>query len=406
VDLYLLLNYNGRVPSRVLYAAFDLVPSPKGASTHITYFVRGLVNAGYGTTLITAGDRMLPDRENYVGATLLRAPAGDEPHFLKRALAFGDFALAQAQHAPVYDFVHVRSIWSGWPLAKARPRLGYRWMIYEVNGLPSVELKYHYPAARETGVLSKVREWEVATLSAADAIICPARVTADFIASLGIDRDKITVIPNGVDTELFHPPVEDLPAPDVPTILYIGTYADWQGLEVLVRALPIVLAQRPVRLLLMGRGRKRQRKGLQKMARKLGVAEALAIEPAVPHEQVPAVISAADICVVPLGYNDRNVSQGCCPLKLLEYMACGRPVVAADLPVVREIARPGLEALLFCPDDPADLAGQILRLLSDRELASDLADRGAERVGQCFTWRQAQDRLLSVYNGLESGDPN
>ena len=118
------------MPSRVLYAAFDLVPSPKGASTHITYFVRGLVEAGYDTTLITAGDHARPDRESYWGATLLRAPAGDEPHFLKRAMAFGDFALAQAQDAPSFDFIHVRSIWSGWPLAKARPRLGYHRLIY------------------------------------------------------------------------------------------------------------------------------------------------------------------------------------------------------------------------------------------------------------------------------------
>ena len=103
--------------SSVLYAAFDLVPSPKGASTHITYFVRGLVAAGCQVTLITAGDPTRPGQETYEGATLLRAPAGDDHNFLARAMAFGRFTLAHAA-AHAYDIVHVRSVWSGFPLVQ------------------------------------------------------------------------------------------------------------------------------------------------------------------------------------------------------------------------------------------------------------------------------------------------
>src|SRR5512137_2565085 len=97
----------------VLYTAFDVVPSPKGASTHITYFTRGLVEAGYEVTLITAGSPALPEREIYAGATMLRAPSGDDPNFLKRALAFGDFVLAHVTAAAPYAAVHFRSVWSG-----------------------------------------------------------------------------------------------------------------------------------------------------------------------------------------------------------------------------------------------------------------------------------------------------
>ena len=69
---------------KILYTAFDLVPSPKGASTHITYFARGLVEAGYDLTLITAGDPALPERADYFGATLLRAPTMEEPNRLEK----------------------------------------------------------------------------------------------------------------------------------------------------------------------------------------------------------------------------------------------------------------------------------------------------------------------------------
>jgi glycosyltransferase involved in cell wall biosynthesis len=98
-----------------------------------------------------------------------------------------------------------------------------------------------------------------------------------------------------------------------------------------------------------------------------------------------------------LGFNDRNVTQGCCPIKLLEYMACRRPIVAANLPVVRELVRDGVEALLFEPDNAADLAGCLRRLLDDPALAERLAANGYERVRREFTWDIARQALLDVY---------
>jgi len=386
------------VKPRVLYTAFDVVPSPKGASTHITYFTRGLVEAGYEVTLITAGSPALPEREIYAGATLLRAPSGDDPNFLKRALTFGDFVLAHVAAAAPYHMVHFRSVWSGFLLAEARPHFGYK-LLYEVNGLPSVEMKYHYPALRGAPALDKIRERELATLHRADVVICPSYVTANYLASLGVPRPKIEVIPNGIDPQLFRPiPKQTLSAElQPPTILYLGTLADWQGLETLVSAMPLVLARRTVRLRLVGPGRKPQGKRLQKRVRKLGLAAHVSIETPVSHTQAATLITQADVCVAPLGYNDRNVNQGCCPLKILEYMACGRPIVAADLPVVRELVRAGSEALLFSPDDPADLARQILAVLEDPALATRLGANAADRAHRQFTWPVAQATLLTVY---------
>ena len=143
----------------VLYSAFDVVPSPKGASTHITYFVCGLVEAGYRVQLITAGDPSLPERDTYCGADVLRVPPGDDPNFLKRAVEFGQ---AVMQHidgvgTPSYDVCHFRSIWCGLPIVQAKARRGYK-TLFEVNGLPSIELKYHYPALRGSPLLDKFKE--------------------------------------------------------------------------------------------------------------------------------------------------------------------------------------------------------------------------------------------------------
>jgi len=388
----------------VLYSAFDVVPSPKGASTHITYFVCGLIEAGYRVQLITAGDPSLPERETYCGADILRVPTGDDPNFLKRAIAFGQAVMRHIESGdigmPSYDVAHFRSIWCGLPLVQAKTRWGYT-TLFEVNGLPSVELKYHYPALKGSAVLDKIKQQEIVTLLLADAIICPSAVTRAYITSLGIPRAKITVIPNGVDTRLFAPQPFSPPT-DQPTLLYLGTLADWQGLDALIEALPIILTQHAVKLLIVGKGRGRQRKDLEKRVRKLGLENHVSIEPTVPHHQVPALIAQADVCVAPLAYNDRNVTQGCCPIKIIEYMACARPIVAANLPVVRELVREGADALLFAPDDPADLARCVLAILDDPSLAKRLADSAARRARDKFSWREAQNKLLRVYESLTS----
>lgn len=382
----------------VLYTAFDVVPSPKGASTHITYFTRGLVQAGYRVQLVTAGDPALPERGDYCGAAILRVPAGDDANFLERAMAFGEAVLRHLETAPPYAVAHFRSVWDGLAIVQARARFGYK-TLFEVNGLPSVELKYHYPALKGTPLLAKIRQQEVAALLLADAIVCPSGVTRAFLASLGVPRERIVVIPNGVDTRLFTPqPVR--PAAGVPSLLYIGTLADWQGLNLLLQALPMIVSEIPVKLRIVGRGRGRQRKDLLKQIGRLGLEEHVALEPAVPHHEMPALVAQADVCLAPLAYNDRNVTQGCCPLKVIEYMACARPIVASDLPVVRELVREDVDALLCAPDDPADLARGVLALLRDPERARQLGDAAARRARTRYSWRAAQKKLLRVYRML------
>jgi len=377
------------------------VPSPKGASTHITYFSQALVEAGYEVTLITAGDESLPEQETYAGATILRVPPGQDLNFLKRALAFGEYVLKHISQAEPYHIAHFRSIWSGLPLAQAREYFGYK-LLYEVNGLPSIEMKYHYPALRNTPTLKKIDQQETTTLTLADAIICPSQVTRTYLSSRDIPADKITVIPNGVDIDRFQSNTNALEASESQKVLlYIGTLADWQGLDTLLEAMPLVLARQPTACLrIIGRGRKRQRKTLAKRIRKLNLEQQVTVEDSIPHAEMPALIAQAGVGVAPLGCNDRNVTQGCCPLKILEYMAAGRPIVASNLPVVRELVRPDREALLFTPNDPEDLAHQILTILDDPTLAATLTTNATTRARQQFTWAIAQQKLLEVYNQL------
>ena len=382
----------------ILYTAFDIVPSPKGASTHILHNLRGLVNAQHRVHLITPNDGLLPPEDTIDGARVTRVSQDLAQNFLARAVHFGRAISSHLAIHHNYDVVHFRNIWDGFEIAQNKKKYGYK-TLFEVNGLPSIELKYHYPGL-DSDLLSKIKEQEIATLHLSDAIICPSRVTRDYIASLGLNRKLVTVIPNGVSPSDFS--ASPLPARGerAPVLLYIGTLADWQGLDIVIKALPKILEQQPVRLQIVGRGRSRQRKMLAKQIRRLGVEEYVVVQPAVPHHEIPALIASADICVAPLGLNDRNVTQGACPIKLLEYMAAGRPMLASNMPIVRELVREDVDALLFSPNDPDDLARQTLALLNDFELSKRLAESASQRALSKFTWHESQKKLLKVYEKL------
>jgi glycosyltransferase involved in cell wall biosynthesis len=385
---------------RILYTAFDIVPSPKGASTHILHNIRGLVNGNFDVHLVTPNDGLLPSEDQIEGAQITRITQDLSQNFLARAIHFGKAVAAHLTLHPDYDVVHYRNIWDGLFIAQNKKRFGYK-VLFEVNGLPSIELKYHYPGL-DAELLTKIKEQEIATLHLSDAIICPSNVTREHIASLGLSRKLITVIPNGVSPSDFFP--SPLPPRDgrVPVLLYIGTLADWQGLEVVIKALPKILEQRAVQLCIVGRGRSRQRKMLLKQIRRLGVEGSVSLQSAVPHHEVPNLIAESDICLAPLGLNDRNVTQGACPIKVLEYMASSRPLIASNMPIVRELVREDVDGLLFSPNDPDDLAYKVLMLLNDVDLSKRLADCATERALSKFTWHESQKKLLKVYERLLS----
>jgi glycosyltransferase involved in cell wall biosynthesis len=254
--------------TKVLYTAFDIVPSPKGASTHILHNIRGLVNSHFDVHLLTPNDGLLPSEDTVEGARVTRIPQDLTQNFLERAAHFGRAVLNHLALHHEYRVVHYRNIWDGLGIAQNKKRLGYK-TLFEVNGLPSIELKYHYPGL-DLNLLSKIKEQEIATLHLSDAIVCPSNVTRAYIASLGLNRKLVTVIPNGVSPSDFSPSPPPNREGRVPVLLYIGTLADWQGLEVVIKALPRILENQPVRLQIVGRGRSRQRKVARKANSQIG----------------------------------------------------------------------------------------------------------------------------------------
>ncbi|MBD2538829.1 glycosyltransferase family 4 protein [Coleofasciculus sp. FACHB-SPT36] len=410
--------------SRIVYVSFDTVPAPKGAAIHISAFTQALADAFGDIQLVT------------VSPTAYAVNQRESPHVIQSMLpALGDTLINRVLYFRAmlgnwwqnqwFETVHIRSIYEGFPIALSKEKL-CKYLIFEVNGLPSIELKYRYPAvAEDRELLHKLKAQEKICLEASDLILTPSSVTRDYLQTRGVPGSKIRVIPNGVDLDIFtyrpskfrdaeYPnlPYQDKETPllqiendSIKTqprfqVLYFGTFSPWQGINLAVEALALADRDFSTQLTVIGQGRDFQILALKQLALKLGVAESLTILDPVSQAELVQKIHASDVILAPLTPNDRNLVQGCCPLKILEGMATGTPVIASDLPVVRELGVDGVHFLLVKPGSAKEIKDALLRLKTEPELAINLARNARQQIENDYTWKHAGDALVAAYEEL------
>jgi glycosyltransferase involved in cell wall biosynthesis len=138
-------------------------------------------------------------------------------------------------------------------------------------------------------------------------------------------------------------------------------------------------AARKIKVLMVGAGKEYLES--RKIAESLGLLDGiLTMKPGVPKDEVPGILAALDIAVLP-GSTDII-----CPIKIQEYMACELPSVAPDYACNREVLRDGVTGALFTPKDEADLAAKIIHLADNRELREEMGRRAREEVIRRFSW--------------------
>src|SRR5205823_10509581 len=128
------------------------------------------------------------------------------------------------------------------------------------------------------------------------------------------------------------------------------------------------------RLNILGASGARQTEPVAALAAKLGIGGQVEIAPAVEQPELVRALHRSFAVLAPLAVNDRNITQGCCPLKILEGMAAGVPVIATDLPVVRELVEHGKHLLLVKPNSVDQMAGAIRQLHADPDLWRRLSE--------------------------------
>jgi glycosyltransferase involved in cell wall biosynthesis len=292
--------------------------------------------------------------------------------------------------------VHFRDPWSGAPLV-LRPH-SYA-SVYEVNALPSIELPSLFPDLGPS-TLEKIRRVELDCCAAADLIVTPSRTTAALLASLGIDEGKVEVIPNGADLDERAARPEDAPAQ---YLLYFGAAQSWQGIDTLLRAFARLQDFEDLRLVLCASRDSSAWRAYARMAERLGVAARIVWKYELSEPELARWRQHALVSVAALTDCERNVVQGCAPLKILESMASGTAVVASDVPPVRELIRDRENGWLVHPERPAELARAIRILLEHPQRARELGASARRTIEERFTWERSTSALRSAYAGLMKG---
>ena len=312
--------------------------------------------------------------------------------FLKRAMAYSEWVEGQLKHQTALRVGHFRDVWGGIPIVQQE----HIFSIFEVNGLPSIELPNRYPhIALRT--LKKVYAMEQQCLEKAQLILCPSETIKKHLITRAVLPEKIHVLPNGADEPNRYPKPTDLPEQYA---VYFGALQPWQGVDVLLKAMQYLQDKPALKLVICASHKPKHARPYRKLAEKLVLENQLIWKHQLNKNELHAVVQHAFCSLAPLSECSRNIEQGCSPLKIFESMACKTPIVATDLPVIREILNDA-EAKFCRPDRPAELA-RCIRLLSDYpQVGVQLADNAYQKFKQNYQWQAIDHRLLEFYDNLE-----
>jgi PEP-CTERM/exosortase A-associated glycosyltransferase len=380
------------------------------------YRTLGIVNQqralGWEPVLLTSGKHYAPGpaREQIGDWEFLRTPRPTGPvtklPWFRELKIVGDLGRRLdeiiAEIRP--DIIHAHS-----PVLNVLPaiRAGRRHaipIVYEVRALWEDAAASHGTHGKAGLRYQATRLIETRALHNADAVttICEG-LRAEAIAR-GIPGDKITIIPNAVDRKLFRG--AGLPDRGLATRLglwgktvlaFFGSFYSYEGLDLLLRAVPELQRLRPdIGVLLVGGGPEEDR--LRALARELDLGESVVFVGRVPHEEMQRYYDLADLLVFPRV--SMRLTELVTPMKPLEAMAQERIVVASNVGGHRELIRDRETGYLFLANEPQSLAEGVLAALADQASWPRIRARAIEFIDSERSWAHSVARYADVYGRI------
>ena len=239
-------------------------------------------------------------------------------------------------------------------------------------------------------------KWRDLLLRNAAGIFAVSRYTGNLIRGRGIPEEKVHIVPNGVDLNIFYPrekmeAKKRLGLTGKRIILTVSRLVKRKGIDTTIKALSYLDDTcSDLVYLIVGNGP--YRKQLIRLAQRHSGSQRIIFTGPVPDEDLPFFYSAADIFVMP----SREEKGGCVEgfgLVFLEANACRTPVIGTRSGGIPDAVEEGVSGLLVRPDDPEDLAGAIKKLLTDDTLRSTLAQKGRERSLE-YSWDNCAKYIL------------
>ena len=388
----------------------------KGASVHVREFVSALAGLGHEVTLLCAKQGSgnpcppvrlieLPPDESPNEVTMEAAQLGMESEQRDQTLyrELGKLACDRKLSARVLKALDHAGV---------QPELLYeRYALFHRAGgqvatalnIPFM-LEVNAPLADEQARFRGLRLKDLAdateaeTLCRSDHIIAVSAAVREHALSCGASAERVTVFPNGAATDRFHPGVDGRPVRERyelsgrPVIGFIGSLKPWHGLDFLLDAFTDILARRPdAALLLVGEGPALA--DLQARVARDQLHGRVILTGRIPHADIPGHLAAMDVTVAPYTAQDGFYFS---PLKVVESLAAGRPVVAPRLGQLIGLLQEGVTGLLYPPGDRAAFVDRVLELLNDPARLQTMSRTAAAVAREDFGWDKTARRATEI----------
>jgi glycosyltransferase involved in cell wall biosynthesis len=341
----------------IAYFALDLPHKGQASYVHINEIVANLRGLGWRVDLFTP-----------------RPSSPDRPrNAIAKAFEYVRTMWSAVKGLAGHDVLYVRAHALAWPVAIAA-RMKRRVVVQEVNGT-ELDLIVSRPWLAPLRPL--LRWLYVSQYRGADHLFPVAKELADLLRGQ-VHHDRITVVPNAANTDLFRP-IERTGAE--PFVVFFGGLTDWHGVDVMVDAVRHPDWPRGLPLVIIGTG-------VRQNLVEAGVLSGLPLRwlGYRPYEEIPRLIAGAVAGLIPTTNPRGRSSTGMNPLKLFETLACGIPAIVTELPGQAELVRDGRCGLVVpCQDAPA-LARAVAQLAADPARAQEMGRRGAALVGAAHSW--------------------
>ncbi len=400
---------------RVLYLNYEWDPreSP-GALTHIRELTRGLMALGH-TVIVRdrhrypepaqeGGSRKAPGASSR-GSRLreLLSPYLHESAALWRACS-GIAVETTLIHEERPDVVLTRHSLHQFSSLIAARHCGVP-VVFEVNAPAGHEYRQYQT---RYFLLPGLAEWlEVQMLSRADGVFVVSEPLKKHFLEKGIAETKIRVVPNGVDISRFRPDARNAEirrrfGDESVIVEFVGSFSRFHGIGQLKEMIDFVAPLRPKTCFLMV-GEGELSGDLEEHCRQSGLSSRVHFTGHVPPEEVPGLMATADILLAPYDAHDFFYFS---PIKIFEYMAVGRAVVAAEVGQIREVIQDEVNGLIYDPSTPGALGERLLWLVDRPEVRRLLGEAARLRVESSYTWRASAEGVAAVLEqALEGRKP-
>lgn len=387
---------------RILYFADIRFPLERANGIQTMETCHALAMRGHEVRLVVRPDTQSPARDpfEYYGLppsnrlVVERAPVVG-PGFARR-VAYLSFALGRAIGSARADVLLTRDLGAADLLRRVPVTLRAK-LVFESHGyapdvaaaMPELVSGAATPSA---GKLKRLEAREAAVWRGADGYVTITAGLAGTLEEKFGPRARTAVVPDGVRLNAARPSAPD--PTGAPVVGYAGHLYPWKGADVLLEA--VARTSGVTALIVGGHDAEGDRSRLEARAAQLGISQRVTFTGHVAPAQVPALLQRASFLALPnpaSAISTRFTS----PLKLFEYMAAGRPIVASDLAALREVLQHEKNALLVRPGDPDALAAGIQRLIADPALSARLAQQALDDVSE-YSWQRRAERLEALFD--------